>query len=325
MVAFLPRGCFAAHQGDAAEVVHRKGAAPGSLDGWGWREFKALPVSWFDGLARILSKMEDSGVWPEGLLDAKIAMFPMADVDATFWVSGLLVFFRLLIVLGPLLGCCSWRVGFHLVSLVLSFVLAVVAVLLRLGILLLLILRRCSLGLLTLMFIFLLPMSLNLLIRWIGGILDKVLNSLGLPAWFRHAYFEYNSHVRLRFKLAAGLGQPWTRDGCMPSLYLPWCGYLAAQEVVKPQLYAGNLKCVSRDPGALLRAAWFTVGYVRLVGQEPARSKCVLMSTSRAVRSDMRRWVVTDEGDRWSVKLDVRDLGEASRFYLSGLVCYLGC
>ena len=33
------------------------------------------------------------------------------------------------------------------------------------------------------------------------------------------------------------------------------------------------------------------------------------MSTSRAVRSDMRRWVVTDEGDRWSVKLDVRDLG----------------
>ena len=35
----------------------------------------------------------------------------------------------------------------------------------------------------------------------------------------------------------------------------------------------------------------------------------VLMSTSRAVRSDMRGWIVTDEGDRWSVKLDVRDLG----------------
>ena len=48
---------------------------------------------------------------------------------------------------------------------------------------------------------------------------------------------------------------------------------------------------------------------VRLVGQEPAPIKCVLMSTSRAVRSDMRRWVVTDDGDRWSVKLDVRDLG----------------
>ena len=50
----------------------------------------------------------------------------------------------------------------------------------------------------------------------------------------------------------------------------------------------------------------------------------MLVSTSRAVRSDMRRWVVTDEGDCWSVKLDVRDLGGASWFYCSGLVCYLG-
>ena len=39
------------------------------------------------------------------------------------------------------------------------------------------------------------------------GILDRVLSSLGLPAWFRHAYFEYHAHVRLRFKLAAGLGK----------------------------------------------------------------------------------------------------------------------
>ena len=48
------------------------------------------------------------------------------------------------------------------------------------------------------------------------GILDRVLSSLGLPGWFRHAYFEYHSSVRLRFKLAAGLGQPWTRDGGIP-------------------------------------------------------------------------------------------------------------
>ena len=78
---------------------------------------------------------------------------------------------------------------------------------------------------------------------------------------------------------------------------------------VQPQLYADNLKCVSGDLGVLLRAARFTAGYVRLVGQGPAPSQCVLMSTSRAVRRDRRRWVVTDEGDRWSVKLDVRDLG----------------
>ena len=94
------------------------------------------------------------------------------------------------------------------------------------------------------------------------------------------------------------------------ALYLPWCRYLGPQECVQPRLCADNLKCVSRDPGVLLRAARFTTGYVRLVGQELAPSKCVLLSTSRAVHSDMRRWVVTDEGDRWSVKLDVRDLGE---------------
>ena len=57
-----------------ADVVQRKGATVGSLDGWGWREFKALPVTWFDGLARILFKVEDTGVWPEGLLDAYIAL-----------------------------------------------------------------------------------------------------------------------------------------------------------------------------------------------------------------------------------------------------------
>ena len=45
------------------------------------------------------------------------------------------------------------------------------------------------------------------------GILDSVLSSLGLPGWFRHAYFEYRAHARLRFKLASGLGVPWTRDG----------------------------------------------------------------------------------------------------------------
>ena len=152
------------------------------------------------------------------------------------------------------------------------------------------------------------------------GILDCVLSSLGLPACFRHAYFEYHLHVRLRFKLAAGLGEPWTRDGGIPqvcplsmmfivALYLPWCRFLSAQVGVEPQLYADNLKCVSRDPDLLLSAARFTTGYVLLVGQELAPSKCVLWSTSREVRKDMRDWVLSQEGDNWSVKCDVRDLG----------------
>ena len=59
-----------------ADVVHRKSVFAGGLDGWGWRELKVLPVSWFDGLARILTKVEDLGVWPDGLLDAYITMIP---------------------------------------------------------------------------------------------------------------------------------------------------------------------------------------------------------------------------------------------------------
>ena len=152
------------------------------------------------------------------------------------------------------------------------------------------------------------------------GVSWTVLSSLGLPGWFRHAYFEYHAHVRLRFKIASGLGCSWTRDGRIPqgcplsmmfivALYLPWCRYLASQVGVQPQLYADNLECLSRCPDLLLSAARFTTQYVRLVGQEPAPSKCVLLSTSREVRKDMKDWVLSPDGDQWTVKFDVRDLG----------------
>ena len=45
------------------------------------------------------------------------------------------------------------------------------------------------------------------------------------------------------------------------------------------------------------------------IGQEPAPCKCVLVSTSEVVRKDMRDWALTDEGEKWAVKLDDRDLG----------------
>ena len=86
------------------------------MDGWGWREFKALPVSWFDGLARIFSKVEDTGVWPEGLLDAYIALIRKTDGDATPLPSGLLVFFPWFSGFGSLLGWGNWRIGFILGS-----------------------------------------------------------------------------------------------------------------------------------------------------------------------------------------------------------------
>ena len=53
-----------------ADVVKRKGCTAGSLGGWGWRELKVLPVSWYDELARILTMVEDVGAWAYGLLAA---------------------------------------------------------------------------------------------------------------------------------------------------------------------------------------------------------------------------------------------------------------
>ena len=213
----------------------------------------------------------------------------------------------------------SSRVGFNLGFLIRSSALVVVVGRLRLGIPLLLTLRRFLLALPILMLFFFADVikSFDSVDR---GILDRVLSSLGLPAWFRHAYFEYHARVRLRFKLAAGLGEPWTRDGGIPqecllsmmflvALYLPWCRYLSAHVGVEPQLHADNLMCLSRDPDLLLSVARFTTGYVRLVGQEPAPSKCVLFSTSREVMKDMGAWVLSQEGDKWSVKYDVRYLG----------------
>ena len=66
---------------------------------------------------------------------------------------------------------------------------------------------------------------------------------------------------------------------------------------------------MSGSPAALLSAARFTNMYISLVGQKAAPKKCVFLSTSKDVRSDMKCWVVSDAGDQWSVRLDIRDLG----------------
>ena len=126
-------------------------------------------------------------------------------------------------------------------------------------------------------------------------------------------------NIKLRFKLSCGLGQSWTRDGGIPqgcplsmvfivALYLPWCRHLETFRGVKPQLYADNLKCVSGEADDLLEAAKCTNTYIRLVGQAPAPSKCILLSTSAEVRGLMKGWVISDTGDKWTVKLDTRDL-----------------
>ena len=290
------------------DVVHRKSATAGSLDGWGWKELKVLPLSWYDELARILSKVEDVEVWLKTDGDATpLGQRPLSVLPVVYriWASSRMVqlegWFKSWVpdsVFSAGGGRGSVE-AWYTSSLEIEEVLAGAA--------------DSHVHL----FVADVVKSFDTVDR---GILDRVLSSLGLPGWFRHAYFEYHAHVRFRFKLAAGLGEPWIRDGgilqgCplsmmfIVALYFPWCGYLSAQVGVQPQLYADNLKCLSRNLDLLLSAAWFTTEYVRLVGQEPAPSKCVLLSTSRVVRKDMKDWVLSCEGDQWSVKFDVRDLG----------------
>ena len=153
------------------------------------------------------------------------------------------------------------------------------------------------------------------------SILDCTMCRLGLPDWFRKVYFSFHSQVRLRFKLAAGLGEPWCRDGGIPqgcplsmvffvALYVPWCRHLESlPDVSQPQLYADNLKCSAARPRALFESAYFTARYVRLVGQDVSPGKCVFLSTSKAVRRAMKLWDISGEGGFWKVRLDVRDLG----------------
>ena len=46
-----------------------------------------------------------------------------------------------------------------------------------------------------------------------------------------------------------------------------------------------------------------------MVGQDASPAKCVLLSTSKAVRRAMKLWDISGEGGFWKVQLDVRDLG----------------
>ena len=68
---------------DLQEVVRVKKATAGGLDGWAWNEIKALHLPWFSGLAILLELVESTASWPQGLLDAYIAMIPNADGDST--------------------------------------------------------------------------------------------------------------------------------------------------------------------------------------------------------------------------------------------------
>ena len=55
------------------------------------------------------------------------------------------------------------------------------------------------------------------------------------------------------------------------------------------------LKCSAARPRALFKSAYFTAEY-GLVGQGVSPGKCVLRSTSKAVRRAMKLWDISGEG-----------------------------
>ena len=59
-------------------------------------------------------------------------------------------------------------------------------------------------------------MSLSSLTQLIGPFLTVLWVVSGCLTGLGRHTFAYHSQVRLRFKLAAGLGEPWCRDGSIP-------------------------------------------------------------------------------------------------------------
>ena len=277
----------------------KKSTAAG-LDGWAWNEIKALSLSWFVGLALVLRQIEAAGKWPQGLLDAKIAMIPKAEGDSTplgqrpLCVLPVVYRLRASVRLAHLkewfsswVPDCVFSAGkgvssvdaWYATSIDIEEVLCHA--------------RHSDFH----VFVADVVKSFDTVDR---DILDCALGRLGLPAWFRRVYFSFHRDVRVRFKLAAGLGV---------ALYTPWCRYLESRVDISPQLYADNLKCSSCSVDSVLAAARYTVSYVHAVGQEASPSKYVLLSTSKAARRRMTSWRNRNEGCFWAVKLDVRDLG----------------
>ena len=206
---------------DLQEVARAKKSTAGGLDGWAWNEIKALPLPWFSGLAILLELVESTSIWPQGLLDAYIAMIPKADGDSAPLgqrpLSVLLVVYRL---------WASLRLG-HLREWVEGW--------LRKSV------YSLGNGLSSVEAWFSTALDIEEVLSGTGGdqlhvmvadvmksfdtvdrsILDCTLGRLGLPGWFRKVYFSFHSQVRLQFKLAAWLGESWSRDGGIPQ-GCPW-------------------------------------------------------------------------------------------------------
>ena len=227
------------------EAAMAKKSTAAGLDGWAWNEIKALSLSWFVGLAFVLRQVEAAGQWPQGLLDAYIAMIPKAEGDSTSLGQRPLCVLLVVYRLGASVRLAHLKEWFYswvpdsvfsagkgvssvdawyATSIDIEEVLSQA--------------RHSDFHI----FVADVVKSFDTVDR---DILDCALGRLGLPAWFRRVYFSFHRDVRLRFKLATGLGVAWKRDGSILqgcplsvifiiALYTPWCRYLGSFAAISP-------------------------------------------------------------------------------------------
>ena len=178
-------------------------------------------------------------------------------------------------------------------------------------------------------------MLLSLLILLIETFLDCALGRLGLPAWFRKVYFSFHRDVRLRFKLAAGFGVAWTRDGGIPSglpseYDLHRSPFILLGVAISVLVLTFLLNCMLITLSALrmMLILFLLLLSILFLLCEPLAKRLLpasvfLLSTSKAARKRMTSWRNRNEGCFWAVKLDVRDLGGHLDVTLRAVAGYL--
>ena len=152
-----------------------------------------------------------------------------------------------------------------------------------------------------------------------SSILDCALGRVVLLDWFLRAYFSFHSQVRLRFKLAAGLGDGVGMVVFPGFVLLVWCSLWPSMSrgvVILSLCLMSNrsfvliiLSVVRSVLVPFFDSSRFTALYDRSVGQDVSLGECVLLSTSKSVRKPVKLWDVSGSGCFWKVQLDVRDLG----------------
>ena len=170
--------------------------------------------------------VETTGTWPEGLLVAYIALIPKADGDSTLGqrpLSVLPVLYRLWasLRLGHLQ---EWVEGGYLSRLL---VLVMVSLLWKPGSLQHWTLRRFFLGLVVISCMSWLLMSLSPVILLIGPFWIVHWDAWGCLIGFVRSIFLFIVRFVSGFKLAAGFGESWCRDGgilqgCPLRIFLLW-------------------------------------------------------------------------------------------------------